>query len=188
MPHSGEKKIEDKDVTELVRFEPGALQNLTSANPNATLLYNAPGGTVTIPSDYQGTGGTVAIYNAPGSTVQIQNVSVNCKFCGGRFENQDLLENHNWTVFKRCSVHGMCFDNWGKHNSAHEHTICGVQCCSSRGTDFGSNSAYLAHWWKEHNDHCKDEERRIGRGFCQQCYWQKGISHNANIYKCREDM
>jgi hypothetical protein len=183
MPQNGEK-----DVTELVRFEPAALQSWTSVNPNATLLYNAPGGTVIVPSDLQDTGRAVAIYNAAGSTVQIQNVSVNCSFCGGRFENQALLKKHNWSAFKRCSVHGMCFGNWDKHNNAHEHTICGVQCCSSRGTDFKSNSAYLAHWRKEHNDHCQAEERRIGDRFCQQCYWQQGISHDTNVSDCKADM
>ena len=170
---------------ELIRFDPRALQSWASHNPNAMLLYNAPESTVIIPSDYRGTNGPVLIYNAPGSSVQFQDVSVHCSFCGVRFENQTLLNQHNWHAFKRCAVHCVCFDNWHNHNLSYEHTVCGQHTCSYRGVNFFTNSAYLDHWRMHHNNHCGAEEERIGRGFCQLCYWQHGYSHDATMSQCK---
>jgi len=177
--------MEQSSVSDLALFQPGALQSFGQNNPNGLLVYNGPGATTSIPSDYKGTGGTVGIYNAAGGNIQIQDVSINCAFCGVRFDNQTLLNQHNWAAFKRCSVHKMCFDNWNQHNEKHEHTICGVECCSSRGTDFQSNYAYLVHWRTAHNDDCRVEEDRIGRGFCQPCYWQHAYSHDRNVSSCK---
>lgn len=179
-------KMQHNGVNDLALFQPaGALQGFAQNNPNAVLVYNGPGATTTIPSDYRGTGGNVGIYNAPGGNIQIQDVSVNCAFCGVRFDNQTLLKSHHWASFKRCSVHRMCFDNWTQHNEAHQHTICGVEGCCDRGTNFWSNNQYLAHWKTEHQSHLESEQRRIGRGFCQPCYWQHTYSHDRNVSTCK---
>ncbi len=177
--------MEPNGTNKLVPFQPGALGSFVQNNSSTMMVYNGNGATITIPSDYKATEGKILVYNGPGSNFQIKNVSVNCAFCGTPFNNQTLLEQHNWAAFKRCSVHRMCFDNWSQHNKIYHHTVCGVQGCHRRGTDFHSNSRYIRHWEEDHNSHCKAEERRIGRGFCQPCYWQHAYSHDRNVFSCK---
>ena len=179
---AGPGRILQEGVGELTRYDPRALQSLVSQTPNATFL--AAEGTVTIPSDYRGAG-PLLVHGAPGSNIQFQDVSAQCSFCSERFDNQTLLDQHNWHAFKRCAVHRMCFDNWHNHNSSYEHTICGLDNCQYRGTEFYINSAYFDHFHEHHQNHCKSEEARIGRGFCQLCYWQHGYSHDATRSQCK---
>lgn len=174
---------------DLVPFQPRIpqdfVQSLLQNDRNAIVLHNDPGATITIPSDYRGTGAPVGIYNPAGGNIQLQDVSVNCAFCGVRFDNKTLLDQHNWAAFKRCSVHKMCFDNWGQHNKSHQHTVCGMESCSDRGTNYGSNRGYLDHHWGRHQYDYDTMRNRIGRGFCSPCYWQHAYSHDKNVSRCK---
>lgn len=174
---------DEEDVTEIVqRIKPGSIQRLNDLN--ASGVYNPPGGVINNPrADYKANNGSIPIWND--GTI-IHDYSANCSCCSTLFENQTLLDGHNWSAFKKCSVHRMCFEDWNAHNQKYEHTICGVQSCPIRGTDFNHNYRYLTHWRQAHGSHAEAELQRVGRGFCQQCYWQYGYSHDRSISKCRQ--
>ncbi|KAL2061792.1 hypothetical protein VTL71DRAFT_7170 [Oculimacula yallundae] len=172
-----------KPSAELIRSgQAGALQSFVRDNSVSALVYND--GNIIVPSNYQYPPGT-GVYNGPTGTIRIQDVSATCTFCTTRFDNKKLLAQHNWTSFKKCSVHGMCFGNWTEHMRHHEHTICGVQSCAQRGTNFNTVANHKNHFLNYHQSHCYAENARIGRGFCEPCYWQYGISHDSRVSKCR---